>query len=681
MSNEEERGTKRARVLGDDVDALIRAELAADTAAKMARKAGKGEPKPKGKTLAQIEEEEGGPVKESLLAVAQVKRAAARKPRKGKGGNDEDDVEMPDDVDRFEKEDVEVEEEGGVKFMAFSTKDDREAGDFDSSGNYVERKENRADKDAWLDSAEVVDEKTRGVIEARRKAEAEAEAAAGRQVPLTDRQIAQAKADIAAHMLEGESVTRALRRIRGSAVPSGAATSSAGGAAKPGRAMGKREKAKAEATAAAAAAGDGDAAAAPAAAGDLALFERLTDLTDSLFAEGETDVFTTVREELVRSAEMWLPKGSIGGASAGGAVPAAAAAVSGPAADSDDDMFGDDDGAAAAAPSPPAAAAAAPPAAAAPAASAQAQAPPQAPAAQQQQRATDFSSWPVKEILRFLKESGVDSDGIVEKGDLVTRAAKAEVDAASAQAAEVAQAAQATVPDGYTFDAASGYYHSAATGLYFEPAAVVTSVLPTSHTTSARAAQAAPTRMEDRAVGVMLGGMCGNVLGAELEGAPASLLQTLFPHGVTDFPTEAVAGTSPPSAQAQAQQPREHAYTVDTQMGIALARSLLEHGGCDPAAASASYAREFQPHRGYSETQFKILSDLKDGVVGWRSVATRHIPNGSYGNGGAMRIAPVGVAYRHATPKVLRKAVEDALVCTHVHPWGIDGAVVQVLHE
>jgi poly(ADP-ribose) glycohydrolase ARH3 len=42
-----------------------------------------------------------------------------------------------------------------------------------------------------------------------------------------------------------------------------------------------------------------------------------------------------------------------------------------------------------------------------------------------------------------------------------------------------------------------------------------------------------------------------------------------------------------------------------------------------------------------------------------------------------MRIAPIGLAYRHASDQVLRRAVEAALLCTHVHPEAIDGAYVQ----
>lgn len=35
-----------------------------------------------------------------------------------------------------------------------------------------------------------------------------------------------------------------------------------------------------------------------------------------------------------------------------------------------------------------------------------------------------------------------------------------------------------------------------------------------------------------------------------------------------------------------------------------------------------------------------------------------------------MRIAPLAIAYRHASPQVIHSAVVDALVCTHVHPAG-----------
>mmetsp|Transcript_2182 Transcript_2182/g.5752 ORF Transcript_2182/g.5752 Transcript_2182/m.5752 type:complete len:405 (+) Transcript_2182:93-1307(+) len=399
-----EQGGKRPRP-ADDIDAVIKAELAADMAKRMAKKSSK-EPKTKGMTLAQIEDSEGGPIKESMIATAQIKRAALRK-KGGKGVADDDaDVDMPEDVDQFEEDKAEVEQEGGVKIIPFSLQEERETGHFDEEGNYVEEKENRDDMDAWLDSAEVVDEKLLETIEARKKAEAEAEEAVAKQAPVTERQLAAAKADLASHMLEGETVTRALKRIRGS----------------DNRAAGSRGKSVKDKTKAA----GGE----QAPNGDLALFERLTELVDMLFAEGETDIFTTTQRELQRSAEMWLPKPAEAGPSAGVGAPAAAESKGG-ADDDDDDMFAEADVA-----SRPFAAKAesggakhernlAPGSpdtgqtAVKSAAPTQLTASVSAPATVQQ---TNFESWPIKELKRFLEENGVETGGIVEKCDLVSRA-------------------------------------------------------------------------------------------------------------------------------------------------------------------------------------------------------------------------------------------------------------------
>lgn len=51
-------------------------------------------------------------------------------------------------------------------------------------------------------------------------------------------------------------------------------------------------------------------------------------------------------------------------------------------------------------------------------------------------------------------------------------------------------------------------------------------------------------------------------------------------------------------------------------------------------------------------------------------------PDGSYANGAAMRIAPVGVAFRNATNADLRLAVRSAVISSHVHPEAVDAAVV-----
>jgi ADP-ribosylglycohydrolase len=63
----------------------------------------------------------------------------------------------------------------------------------------------------------------------------------------------------------------------------------------------------------------------------------------------------------------------------------------------------------------------------------------------------------------------------------------------------------------------------------------------------------------------------------------------------------------------------------------------------------------------------------------YRKTGTIAFPDGSYANGGAMRIAPVGLAFRNASPAELREAVRWAIISSHVHAQAIDGAYLQAL--
>jgi poly(ADP-ribose) glycohydrolase ARH3 len=114
-------------------------------------------------------------------------------------------------------------------------------------------------------------------------------------------------------------------------------------------------------------------------------------------------------------------------------------------------------------------------------------------------------------------------------------------------------------------------------------------------------------------------------------------------------------------------------------MTLALAQSLIDCSCIDGQHCSSTYASFFKnpPLRGYGPAVTKILQALLHGAS-YKMTATMVYPEGSYANGGVMRIAPVGLAFRNADADTLRRAVESALVCTHVHPEAIDGAFLQV---
>jgi poly(ADP-ribose) glycohydrolase ARH3 len=165
---------------------------------------------------------------------------------------------------------------------------------------------------------------------------------------------------------------------------------------------------------------------------------------------------------------------------------------------------------------------------------------------------------------------------------------------------------------------------------------------------------------EDRSIGCLLGTACGDILGAAVEGWSATDIRRRFGQLRDFLDTDRGFGC----------------YTDDTQMTLALAASLVERGGVDAAHVSAKYAEFYQPWRGYGGAAHRVMRLLADGGD-YRGTGRLQFPEGSFGNGGAMRIAPVGLAYRHAPNDRLHQAVEDALVCTHVHPEAVDGALVQ----
>lgn len=166
----------------------------------------------------------------------------------------------------------------------------------------------------------------------------------------------------------------------------------------------------------------------------------------------------------------------------------------------------------------------------------------------------------------------------------------------------------------------------------------------------------------DRCIGTLLGTACGDILGAVVEGWPAEHIRETFGR-VGDF-HDGERGFG--------------CYTDDTQMTLALATSLVRRGRVDAEDVSKTYARFYEPWRGYGGGAHTVLRALQTGA-NYRHTGRMVFPDGSYANGGAMRIAPVGLAYRHAESEVLHRAVEDAIVCTHVHPEAIDGAFVQSL--
>jgi ADP-ribosylglycohydrolase len=117
-------------------------------------------------------------------------------------------------------------------------------------------------------------------------------------------------------------------------------------------------------------------------------------------------------------------------------------------------------------------------------------------------------------------------------------------------------------------------------------------------------------------------------------------------------------------------------YTDDTEMALCIGMVLRQHGRIDQDDLAWTFARRFKwdTYRGYGPSMFEVLPAILRGTP-WR-VAASGLFNGtgSMGNGGAMRVAPVGAYFADDLARVASAARASAEV-THFHPEGQAGAI------
>jgi ADP-ribosylglycohydrolase len=122
--------------------------------------------------------------------------------------------------------------------------------------------------------------------------------------------------------------------------------------------------------------------------------------------------------------------------------------------------------------------------------------------------------------------------------------------------------------------------------------------------------------------------------------------------------------------------PAPWTYTDDTEMALAIADVLGTCGEVDQDRLARGFARRFgiNPYRGYGSGAIEVLQAIEGGQS-WRDVAGKlFFGQGSLGNGGAMRAAPVGAYFAGDFGAVVEQARRSAEV-THAHPDGIAGAI------
>lgn len=116
--------------------------------------------------------------------------------------------------------------------------------------------------------------------------------------------------------------------------------------------------------------------------------------------------------------------------------------------------------------------------------------------------------------------------------------------------------------------------------------------------------------------------------------------------------------------------------TDDTEMAISIVESLKLYGYIhqDALARRFAWRYEREPDRGYGSMTRAQLNEITRGGDWRQGAANAFGGQGSMGNGGAMRVAPVGGYFGDDLKHVVEESRASALV-THTHPEGVAGTI------
>ncbi|MGW7309481.1 ADP-ribosylglycohydrolase family protein [Streptomyces sp. NPDC054835] len=115
-------------------------------------------------------------------------------------------------------------------------------------------------------------------------------------------------------------------------------------------------------------------------------------------------------------------------------------------------------------------------------------------------------------------------------------------------------------------------------------------------------------------------------------------------------------------------------WTDDTEMACSVLAVLVAHDRIDQDALAASFAHHHDFDRGYGPAVNRMLRLIREGGD-WRELAAALFKGqGSWGNGAAMRIAPLGAWYADDPEQATHQA-EISAYTTHQHREAVVGAM------
>ena|SRR5215469_16540305 len=116
-------------------------------------------------------------------------------------------------------------------------------------------------------------------------------------------------------------------------------------------------------------------------------------------------------------------------------------------------------------------------------------------------------------------------------------------------------------------------------------------------------------------------------------------------------------------------------FTDDTVMALSILETLAEHQEINADSLAISFASRYHAGRGYGPAMHKLLPTIRRQPQSWRTEAAALFRGqGSFGNGSAMRVAPLGAYFADEPERIVEQGSLSSIP-THSHSEAIAGAV------
>jgi poly(ADP-ribose) glycohydrolase ARH3 len=161
----------------------------------------------------------------------------------------------------------------------------------------------------------------------------------------------------------------------------------------------------------------------------------------------------------------------------------------------------------------------------------------------------------------------------------------------------------------------------------------------------------------DKIEGILFGTFVGDAIGAAFNG--------WLPEDIPPLDSNYIVSHPP------------RTYTDDTQMSISVFEEMLENGCINQQSLLQRFLKRFSPWRGYGGGMLDVIEQWKDGRDVESAARSMYDGVGSFGDGAAMRVAPISAFFKLDEVDGLVEQVRLCSLLTHTHPLGVAGAVLQ----